>query len=88
MSYESSVNKLLELAGDYKTKDKDTLRISFEETCDVVTNITRIDDYTTWFMNAEECTDIARAIRWKYIVNYIWVIDNDTFHNSIPISDI
>ena len=101
MSYESSVNKLLELASDYKTitaelkpgmkigvispnsnktivrtvkeatKDKDTLRISFEETCDVVTNITRIDDYTTWFMNAEECTDIARAIRWKYIVNYI-----------------
>lgn len=53
------------------TKDKDTLRISFEETCDVVTNITRIDDYATWFMNAEECTDIARAIRWKYIVNYI-----------------
>ena len=53
------------------TKDRDTLRISFEETCDVVTNITRIDDYTTWFMNAEECTDIARTIRWKYIVNYI-----------------
>lgn len=53
------------------TKDKDTLRISFEETCNVVTNITRIDYYTTWFMNAEECTDIARAIRWKYIVNYI-----------------
>ena len=53
------------------TKDKDTLRISFEETCDVVTSITRIDDYATWFMNAEECTDIARAIRWKYIVNYI-----------------
>ena len=53
------------------TKDKDTLRIFFEETCNVVTNITRIDYYTTWFMNAEECTDIARAIRWKYIVNYI-----------------
>ena len=53
------------------TKDKDTLRISFEETCGVVTSITHININVTWFMNAKEHTDIARAVRWKHIIDYI-----------------
>ena len=52
-------------------KDKDTLRISFEETCGVVTSITHININVTWFMNAKEHTDIARAVRWEHIIDYI-----------------
>lgn len=53
------------------TKDRDTLRISFKETRDVVTSITHININVTWFMNAKEHTDIARAVRWKHIIDYI-----------------
>ena len=53
------------------TKDKDTLWISFEETRDVITSFTRINVNVTWFINAREHTDIARAVRWKHIIDYI-----------------
>ena len=52
-------------------KTGDSLSIAFNETSSVVTDSSRINIELTWYLNNGECSDIAKAIRWNFIADFI-----------------
>lgn len=52
-------------------KTGDSLSIAFNETSSVVTDSSRINIELTWYLNNGECSDIARAIKWNFIADFI-----------------
>ena len=52
-------------------KTGDSLSIAFNETSSVVTDSSRIHIELTWYLNNGECSDIAKAIRWSPIADFI-----------------
>ena len=52
-------------------KTGDSLSIAFNETSSVVTDSSRINVELTWYLNNGECSDIAKAIRWNFIADFI-----------------
>lgn len=53
------------------TRTEDAIRITTKENSAIISNFDRIDVASTWFLNAKEHTDIARAIKWKYVEQFI-----------------
>ncbi len=49
----------------------DSLYITFNESSSVVTDTSRIHIELTWYLNDRECSDIAKAIRWSPIADFI-----------------
>ena len=45
--------------------------IAFEESSTVVTDPKRINEELTWYLNTKEHSDIAKAIKWKPIAEFI-----------------
>lgn len=52
-------------------KTGDSLSIAFNETSSIVTDTSRIHIELTWYLNNGECSDIAKAIRWSPIADFI-----------------
>lgn len=53
------------------TRTEDTIRITTKESSAIISNTDRIDIASTWFLNSKEHTDIARAIKWKCVEQFI-----------------
>ena len=53
------------------TDDLEHCSITFNESSTVVTDPARISTGVTWFLNNGECSDIAKAIKWSFIANFI-----------------
>lgn len=49
----------------------DHYSIAFEESSTIVTDPKRINEDLTWYLNTKECSDIAKAIKWKPIADFI-----------------
>lgn len=52
-------------------KTGDSLSIAFNESSSIVTDTSRIHIELTWYLNNGECSDIAKAIRWSPIADFI-----------------
>ena len=52
-------------------KTGDSLSIAFNESSSVVTDTSRIHIELTWYLNNGECSDIAKAIKWSPIADFI-----------------
>ena len=52
-------------------KTGDSLSIAFNESSSIVTDPSRIHIELTWYLNNGECSDIARAIKWNFIADFI-----------------
>lgn len=52
-------------------KIENSLSIAFNETSSIVTDPSRIHIELTWYLNSRECSDIAKAIKWKPIADFI-----------------
>ena len=52
-------------------KTGDSLSIAFNESSSVVTDPSHIHIELTWYLNNGECSDIARAIKWNFIADFI-----------------
>ena len=66
--------------GTYKTSVKTIKRckitddhyyIAFKESSTIVTDPKRINEDLTWYLNTKEHSDIAKAIKWKPIADFI-----------------
>lgn len=53
------------------TDDLEHCSITFNESSTVVTDPARISTGVTWYLNNGECSDIAKAIKWSFIANFI-----------------
>lgn len=53
------------------TDDLEHCSITFNESSTVVTDPARISIGVTWYLNNGECSDIAKAIKWSFIANFI-----------------
>lgn len=53
------------------TDDLEHCSITFNESSSTVTDPSRISIGVTWFLNNGECSDIAKAIKWSFIANFI-----------------
>lgn len=53
-----------------KITDK-SFSITLNESSSVITDPARVDAYITWYLNADEYTDIAKVIKWKPIADLI-----------------
>ncbi len=53
------------------TDDLGHCSITFNESSTTVTDPSRISMGVTWFLNNGECSDIAKAIKWSFIANFI-----------------
>ena len=49
----------------------DQYSIAFKESSTVITDPKRINEDLTWYLNTKECSDIAKAIKWKPIADFI-----------------
>lgn len=49
----------------------DQYSIAFKESSTVITDPKRINAELTWYLNTKECGDIAKAIKWKPIADFI-----------------
>ena len=49
----------------------DHYSITFKESATVVTDPKRINEELTWYLNTKEHSDIAKAIKWKPIAEFI-----------------
>ena len=45
--------------------------IAFEGSSTIVTDPKRINEEVTWYLNTKEHSDIAKAIKWKPIADFI-----------------
>ena len=54
-----------------KFTDLEHCSITFNESSATVTDPARISTGVTWFLNNGECSDIAKAIGWSFIANFI-----------------
>lgn len=52
-------------------KTGDSLSIAFNESSSIVTDTSRIHIELTWYLNNGECSDIAKAIRWSPIADFV-----------------
>ena len=52
-------------------KTGDSLSIAFNESSSIVTDTSRIHIELTWYLNNGECSDIAKAIKWSPIADFI-----------------
>ena len=52
-------------------KTGDSLSIAFNESSSVVTDSSRIHIELTWYLNNGECSDIAKAIKWSPIADFV-----------------
>ena len=52
-------------------KTENSLSIAFNEISSIVTDPARIHIELTWYLNNGECSDIAKAIRWSPIADFI-----------------
>ena len=52
-------------------KTENSLSIAFNEISSIVTDPARIHIELTWYFNNGECSDIAKAIRWSPIADFI-----------------
>ncbi len=53
------------------TDDLGHCSITFNESSATVTDPSRISMAVTWYLNNGECSDIAKAIKWSFIANFI-----------------
>lgn len=53
------------------TDDLEHCSITFNESSSTVTDPSRISMAVTWYLNNGECSDIAKAIKWSFIANFI-----------------
>lgn len=49
----------------------DRYSITFKESATIVTDPKRINEELTWYLNTKEHSDIAKAIKWKPIADFI-----------------
>ena len=52
-------------------KGTTSLGIALKESSSIITDLDRVDTGLTWYLNNGECNDIAKAIRWSPIANFI-----------------
>lgn len=52
-------------------KTGDSLSIAFNESSSIVTDTSRINIELTWYLNNGECSDIAKAIKWSPIADFV-----------------
>ena len=53
------------------TDDLGHCSIAFNESSSIVTDPSRINIGVTWYLNNAECSDIAKAIKWSFITDFI-----------------
>ena len=58
-----TIKKIIEKDGKF--------RITTKESSTIITNNNHIDIGVTWFLNAGKYADIARAVKWKYVEQFI-----------------
>lgn len=52
-------------------KGTTSLGIALKESSSIITDLDRVNTGLTWYLNNGECNDIAKAIRWSPIANFI-----------------
>ena len=52
-------------------KTENSLSIALNESASIITDPARVNTCLTWYLNNGECSDIAKAIKWKPIADFI-----------------
>ena len=52
-------------------KTENSLSVALNESSSIITDPDRIHTGLTWYLNKGECSDIAKAIKWRPIVDFI-----------------
>lgn len=52
-------------------KTEKSFSITFNDSASIVTNLDRISIGLTWFLNNGDCSDIAKAVKWGPIADFI-----------------
>ena len=52
-------------------KTENSLSIALNESASIITDPARVHTGLTWYLNKGECSDIAKAIKWGPIANFI-----------------
>ena len=52
-------------------KTENSLGIALNESASIITDPARVNTCLTWYLNNGECSDIAKAIKWSSIANFI-----------------
>ena len=52
-------------------KTENSLSIALNESSSIITDPDRINTGLTWYLNNGDCSDIAKAIKWRPIVDFI-----------------
>ena len=52
-------------------KTENSLSIALNESASIITDPARIHTGLTWYLNKGECSEIAKAIKWSSIANFI-----------------
>ena len=52
-------------------KTENSISIALNESASIITDPARISKVLTWYLNNGECSDIAKAIKWRPIADFI-----------------